>query len=109
MDDQIWFAENLAFEIPGKSWAYDDCDSMAIVHGLLYEFDAADKACPKGWRLPTLQDWQKLFSYLGMKDDEISIKEPLCSFSSSFIISKFLIGSIILCMFSLLLWSSNLN
>ncbi len=35
-------------------------------YGLLYTLDAARKAIPEGWRLPTDKDWQKLEVALGM-------------------------------------------
>lgn len=75
LGEQIWFAENLAFNISNRSWAYNNCDSLENIHGLLYEFDAAQQACPEGWHLPTLQDWQALFSFLGMSD--VDIKEAM--------------------------------
>ncbi|MEY8594029.1 fibrobacter succinogenes major paralogous domain-containing protein [Butyricimonas hominis] len=40
-------------------------------NGLLYTFEAAIKAVPEGWRLPTDDDWKKLEETLGMSFPEI--------------------------------------
>lgn len=40
-------------------------------YGLLYSYEAAQKAVPEGWRLPTDEDWKKLEETLGMNRQEI--------------------------------------
>ena len=40
-------------------------------YGYLYTYDAAMKAVPEGWRLPTDEDWKKLEAHLGMNQKEI--------------------------------------
>lgn len=40
-------------------------------YGYLYSYDAALKAVPEGWRLPTDEDWKKLEGYLGMTAEEL--------------------------------------
>lgn len=40
-------------------------------YGLLYSYEAAQKAVPEGWRLPTDDDWKKLEETLGMSRQEI--------------------------------------
>lgn len=39
--------------------------------GLLYTLDAARRAVPEGWRIPTDEDWKKLERALGMPDAEL--------------------------------------
>lgn len=41
-------------------------------YGLLYSLDAARKAVPDGWRLPSDADWMKLETTLGMPEAEIT-------------------------------------
>lgn len=41
-------------------------------YGLLYSLDAARKAVPEGWRLPSDADWMKLETTLGMPEAELS-------------------------------------
>lgn len=70
INDQVWMAENLAFKIEGESWTYDEVKDYAETHGYLYNWSAATKACPDGWRLPSMQDWWYLSNFLG--GDEVS-------------------------------------
>lgn len=41
------------------------------MYGLLYTYNAALRAIPDGWRLPTDEDWKKLERALGMAEQEI--------------------------------------
>lgn len=41
-------------------------------YGLLYTYEAALRAIPEGWRLPTDEDWNKLEAALGMSASEIA-------------------------------------
>jgi len=57
--DQIWMAENLAFEIAGGV-TY----GSPAIYGSWYTWDDAVAACPEGWRLPSNADWDALINYL---------------------------------------------
>lgn len=57
MGDRFWFAENLRFSCPG-SWCYEERPSSCAQFGRLYQWDAAVKACPRGWHLPSEDEWQ---------------------------------------------------
>jgi len=46
--EQIWMAENLNYD-------------------RLYDWETAQKACPPGWHLPTIEEWQTLINYVGGK------------------------------------------
>lgn len=41
-------------------------DSFYIRYGVLYNLNAAKKACPPGWHLPSDDEWKTLEKYLGM-------------------------------------------
>jgi len=56
---QEWFAQNLNFEAE-KSYCYDNQTDHCIKHGKLYRIEAAQKACPIGWRIPTKIDFEHL-------------------------------------------------
>jgi uncharacterized protein (TIGR02145 family) len=58
---QTWMAENLNREI-GNSWCYgvSKKDSICAKFGRLYDWKTAIKACPAGWHLPTLAEWDTL-------------------------------------------------
>lgn len=81
---QVWMAENLRVKrypdgtnIPEvtscESWASLTQSSEAFcfydnnshnLHGGYYTYSAAIKACPKGWHLPTNNEWDQLVIYL---------------------------------------------
>jgi uncharacterized protein (TIGR02145 family) len=77
---QGWLKENLRSlhytdgnEIPGV-FAYNYSDSMANIYGRLYSWNAAmnnsttpgsQGACPDGWHIPTVSEWQAMDDYLG--------------------------------------------
>ncbi|MCX6244876.1 MAG: hypothetical protein NTU98_09245 [Bacteroidetes bacterium] len=63
--DQTWMAENLAFKSTGACWAYDDNQSNVKTYGYLYDYETANKICPKGWHLPGNEEWKQLFEYIG--------------------------------------------
>jgi len=65
--NQIWMAENLNVAVPG-SWYYNDDQANGNKYGRLYTWEAAKKACPAGWHLPTESDWTKLIEFLGGED-----------------------------------------
>lgn len=68
IDDQVWMGENLAFKAEGGCWVYDEVRDYATTHGYLYSWETASKACPAGWRLPSMQDWWYLSNFLGGDD-----------------------------------------
>lgn len=85
--NQVWMAENLDYPV-GKyvsgeytwkdmtktevAWCYyNNKEGFRKNHGLLYSWEAANKACPEGWHLPTDSDWEDLAKYLQTQDSEI--------------------------------------
>lgn len=54
-----WLAENLRYEIE-NSYCYKDQEDNCKKYGRLYTWEAAKKACPKGWRLPADKEWKAL-------------------------------------------------
>lgn len=79
--NQIWMAENLAYTGSGiqhitdndewdnntlsNGWCYyDNNDSLGNIYGVLYQWEAAKKACPSGWHLPTDEEWTELKNYI---------------------------------------------
>jgi len=66
--NQTWMAENLNFSMDG-AWCYDEKQEYCDKYGKLYTWDAAQKACPDGWRLPSDEEWKDLEVELGMQND----------------------------------------
>ncbi|GBU20134.1 hypothetical protein R80B4_00008 [Fibrobacteres bacterium R8-0-B4] len=59
--NKMWMAENLNYRPPrDSSWCYGDDDRNCEEYGRLYDWNAAMKACPAGWHLPTRAEWKNL-------------------------------------------------
>lgn len=58
-----WMAENLRFKDVEGAYYFDDNDVNLNKYGMLYEWKAAGKACPDGWRLPTGSEFQALVDH----------------------------------------------
>lgn len=64
IDNRLWFAQNLNYNVSGESWCYDDKDSYCARSGRLYSLEGARKACPTGWHLPRDREWQDMLKSL---------------------------------------------
>ena len=62
---QVWMAENINFET-SESYCYDNDVKNCEKFGRLYTRKAAQEACPKGWILPKIYDFQRLVDYSGV-------------------------------------------
>ena len=62
--NQVWMAENLNFKTDG-SYCYNDSAKYCTKYGRLYSWSAANKACPDGWHLPTIDEFKTLFDAVG--------------------------------------------
>jgi uncharacterized protein (TIGR02145 family) len=82
--DQIWMAENLKFlpRVVGSGsgsisipyyyvYGYNSINvadakstSNYNTYGVLYNWEAAKNACPKGWHLPSNEEWTQMAIYL---------------------------------------------
>ncbi|HNX86144.1 MAG TPA: fibrobacter succinogenes major paralogous domain-containing protein [Bacteroidales bacterium] len=63
--DQTWMAQNIDFKTKGFWWCYKDDSINCEKYGKLYRWESAMKACPKGWHLPSDNEWKELFDFLG--------------------------------------------
>ena len=66
---KVWMAENMAAYVPDYSICYGNdhanCDAM----GRLYTWDAANNGlCPKGWAIPSQQDFKAAFGSASAED-----------------------------------------
>ncbi len=62
---QTWMTQNLKFNAPVGSWAYNNDSANEVNYGRLYSWKAAQTACPKGWHLPSDKEWGVLIQSLG--------------------------------------------
>jgi len=72
---QWWMAENLNYYISGGSWYYNNSSSLGSTYGRLYNWTAANSACPSGWHLPDYYEWQDLISAIGGGSNGGDLKE----------------------------------
>jgi len=57
INGKTWFAENLNYKTP-NSWCYNDSAANGDVYGRLYTWNDAINACPKGWHLPSNEEFK---------------------------------------------------
>jgi len=57
--EQVWFAENLNYNVSGSK-CYNDDPANCAKYGRLYDWTTATTICPSGWHLPTNADWETL-------------------------------------------------
>jgi len=60
----IWMSENLRYNIE-KSRCYNNSESNCDDYGRQYIYSEAIKACPKGWHLPSDEEWYVLANIYG--------------------------------------------
>lgn len=70
---QIWMVENLAYNIGTGCWAYANNENNVANYGRLYTWDAAQKACPEGWHVPSDDEMKQLEMFLGMTQTEANL------------------------------------
>ena len=69
--ENCWMAENLNYEpAAGHSKCFDDDPANCEKYGRLYDYPAAEQACPTGWRLPASADYIDLQTYSASPEDE---------------------------------------
>ena len=61
---QTWMAENLNFETR-FSYCYENKDVNCDKYGRLYKWEFAMEACPAGWGVPSLEEFQALVAAVG--------------------------------------------
>jgi uncharacterized protein (TIGR02145 family) len=62
---QVWMAENLNYDAGEGSYCFRDDGSNCEKFGRLYIWDAAKKAAPAGWHLPSKEEWEVLINSFG--------------------------------------------
>jgi len=62
-----WMAQNINYKAD-SSWCYNDTLSYCKKYGRLYDWNTAKTVCPKGWKLPSREDWNRLVATTGGKE-----------------------------------------
>lgn len=60
-----WFDKNLNYKVKG-SLCYEDDDANCDLYGRLYKGENFAGLCPEGFHVSTFEDWNQLFSVLGV-------------------------------------------
>ncbi len=68
---QEWLSENIRYEQAGGFENPNASNEGTKKYGRLYTYEAALKACPVGWHLPTDAEWKTLEQSLGMSAAEV--------------------------------------
>ncbi len=61
---QVWMAENFNCNINGSK-CYDNDEANCNKYGRLYNWETAMYVCPKGWHLPSKNEWEVLIMAVG--------------------------------------------
>lgn len=69
-----WLAENLDYEV-ADSWRYDDDPAHGKRYGRLYTWQGALAACPPGWHIPDVGEWERLAADVGGSWDFVKSAE----------------------------------
>ncbi len=97
--NQVWMAENLNVEtkngtkkilgvfltIDRTSWCNENKPENLKRYGRLYTWEAAINVCPPGWHLPTKEEWEILYMFLGGNGNRVynAVKEGgSCGFNA---------------------------
>jgi len=64
MGGVTWLAENLNYEVK-DSWWYDNERTNGRPFGRLYTWEGAQTACPSGWHIPAVAEWEQLATSVG--------------------------------------------
>ena len=64
IDGRKWMADNLNYKMPGST-CYRENEDNCMVYGRLYTWEAAQKACPAGFHLPTNEEFESLWKAAG--------------------------------------------
>jgi len=70
---QRWMSENINYDLSGSA-CYNNDPNNCAVYGRLYNWNDAQKVCPKGWRLPSKTDWGILIESIGRKPTQVKSK-----------------------------------
>jgi uncharacterized protein (TIGR02145 family) len=80
--NQWIMAENLAFKpISGNYWTADNKPSNLGKYGYLYDWETAKAIAPKGWHLPSKEEWELFYKTLG--NDASKVYEAIKANGSS--------------------------
>jgi uncharacterized protein (TIGR02145 family) len=82
IESQWIMAENLAYKpISGNFWTYDNKPNNLEKYGYMYDWETAKIIAPKGWHLPSKEEWEQFYKALG--NDASKVYEAIKTNGSS--------------------------
>lgn len=70
--NHLWMAENLNYETKTGSSAYNFEEKFINHYSQLYNWKTARSACPQGWHLPSIDEWNQLLMNIGVEKSEFN-------------------------------------
>ena len=71
-DGKVWMAQNLNFDVGDSCFYYNNDPENREKYGYLYTWEAALKACPPGWHVPSEDEWRAMARHYGGCNDDSS-------------------------------------
>ena len=65
LDGRTWMAESLNYDLGDGSYLYENNTINGKNYGRLYTWEAAHKAVPPGWEIPTRKEWRTMIERYG--------------------------------------------
>jgi uncharacterized protein (TIGR02145 family) len=62
---QTIMAENLRYKMPYNCWSHKDIEANVGKYGYLYDHINNSLLAPEGWHIPSKEEWEQLYVYLG--------------------------------------------
>jgi len=69
--NQIWMAENLNFKTESDSWCFEQISSNCEKYGRLYKWNNTIDVSPKGWHLPSKNEFITLWQNAGSSEENV--------------------------------------
>ena len=80
--DQIWMAENLAYQADSGCVSFKFKESKVEKYGYYYNWKTAMKSCPEGWHLPTKEEFRKLNNTIANDSSRLTLRNAFDNFKS---------------------------
>lgn len=80
---QTWMAENLNYKIDISYYCYEDDAANSDKYGCLYERNDALVACPEGWHLPSMVEFETLIDAVGGSDVAGTKLKSVCDWNEN--------------------------
>lgn len=80
--NQIWMSENLNYDIGEGCYCFDNVKMNCDKYGKSYTWEAAKKAIPVGWHLPSKEELEILLKHFG--SDTTAFKQMIITGESGF-------------------------